>query len=193
MRIAYITNVRFPSERAHGHQVASVASALAKLGHAIEIFAPFRRNPIKESAHAYHRLPDSVRVTYLTSFDPIASVFLPGIFGLWVQNVLLHRAILSRGMRDFDLLYTRSPALLHTLLATERPTIMELHAIPRHNRSAFVADCNRSALVVCLTSMMAKELVALGVSTDKVIVEGDAIDDAFVERFPSRVSARSGA
>jgi hypothetical protein len=37
MRIAYCTNVRLPSERAHGHQVARVCDALAKLGNDVTI------------------------------------------------------------------------------------------------------------------------------------------------------------
>lgn len=47
MRIAYCTNIRLPSERAHGHQVAAVCDALVKLGHDVTIFAPFRKTSLQ--------------------------------------------------------------------------------------------------------------------------------------------------
>ena len=54
MRIAYCTNVRLPSERAHGHQVAQVCDALAHLGHDVTIFAPYRDNEVTEDYWMYY-------------------------------------------------------------------------------------------------------------------------------------------
>lgn len=54
MKIAYCTNVRLPTERAHGRQIASVCDALGILGHEVQIFAPYRRNLVKESYREYY-------------------------------------------------------------------------------------------------------------------------------------------
>ncbi len=176
MRIAYCTNIRFPNERAHGHQVAAVMRALAGLGHTVTLFAPFRRNPVTKNAHEYHLLPPSLTVRHLGGFDPIASPLFPGVLGLWTMNAMLRRAFSTIDFSSYDLLMTRSPAVLPSLLASGRPVVLELHALPRRSRSRFVRRCNRCVRVVCLTSPMAEELASWGVERERIIVEADGVD-----------------
>lgn len=177
MRIAYCTNVRLPSERAHGHQIAQVCDALVQLGHEVEIFAPFRRNAVQEDYWSYYGAQREVHLTHLGSFDPIASPLLPGVVGLWTMNAILCHE-LRRLLRShpFDLLYTRTPALLPPLLATGRPTVLEIHQLPRRGRSYFVHLAGRCAIVACLTSPIRDELLRWGVLPQRLIVEGDAVD-----------------
>lgn len=181
MHIAYCTNLRLPTERAHGHQVASVCDALVSLGHDVTIFAPYRNNPVHDSFVEYYGVSKNIQLQYLGSFDAIRSMFTPGVMGLFVQNALLRRN-LKRALREspYDVVYTRTPALLSPLLASGKPVVIELHALPRRGIRSFVKQCNRCKLVVCLTPAMREALVRLGVAKQKVIVEGDAVD---LERF----------
>lgn len=191
MRIAYCTNVRLPTERAHGHQVASVCRALHTLGHVVTIFAPFRRNIITEDFWTYHSLPRDISLYSLGRFDPIASPWLPGVLGLWFMNFSFRRA-LRRELHPsaFNLVYTRSFALLPSLLCTKIPTILELHSLPRFRRRTFVRTCNRCARVVCLTRPMAVELIEWGVERTRVIVEGDAVDIDVFTKAPDKPEAQ---
>lgn len=190
MRIAYCTNVRLPSERAHGHQVAAVCDALADLGHAVTIFAPFRRNPVQDDYWTYYGAKRDVQLTYLGRFDPIDRVFFPGVIALWTLNALLRRALRRAfAAGSFDLLYTRSPALLPALLKAGIPTALELHRLPRLGRRALVRRCNRCRIVACLTTPMRDELVSWGVDPLRVIIAGDAVDPAFLRELPSREEA----
>lgn len=191
MRIAYCTNVRLPSERAHGHQVAHVCDALVRLGHDVTVVAPFRRNVIEEDYWTYYGADRRVKVAYHGWFDPIQSGFTPGILGLLTMNWMLRRQ-LRRALtpHDFDLLYTRTPALLPALLATGVPVVLELHQLPRRARRRFVARCHRCRTVACLTSAMRDALVAWGVDPKWVIVEGDAVDLRRFEKLPSREMAQ---
>lgn len=176
MNIAYCTNVRLPNERAHGHQVAAVVRALSKLGHSVTLFAPFRKNVITESAHEYHDLPSTMKIKHLGSFDPIASTFLFGVLGLWTMNAMLRRALSALDLSSYDLLMTRSPAILAPLLASGKPVLLELHSLPRRSKKIFVEHCNRCAKVVCLTTPMANELKQWGVEEKRIIVEADGVD-----------------
>jgi glycosyltransferase involved in cell wall biosynthesis len=177
MRIAYCTNVRLPTERAHGHQVARVCDALTQIGHVVTVFAPFRVNTVTQDFHAFHGADARVQMRHLGRFDPIDKAWLPRAVQLPVLNIQLRRALakaLAAG--NFDVLYTRTPALLATLLNTGIRTVLELHAIPRRHQRMFVRQCNRCALVVCLTSPMRDALVALGVEAARVVVEPDAVE-----------------
>jgi glycosyltransferase involved in cell wall biosynthesis len=188
MKIAYCTNVRLPSERAHGHQIAEVADALAYLGHRVTVFAPFRRNPVKQPFHEYYHADPRVELRLVGSFDPIASPFLPGVLGLFFLNWRLRSAYMR--LSQFDLLYTRAPALFPALLRTGIPTIIELHQLPRRQRGFFVHYCNRAQKVVCLTSAMQKELLAWGVLPQKTMVAGDAVSLERFQSLPNAAEAR---
>ncbi|MFA6523244.1 MAG: glycosyltransferase [Candidatus Peribacteraceae bacterium] len=192
MRIAYCTNVRLPSERAHGHQIAHVCDALVRLGHSVTIFAPFRRNPVSTDYTTYYGARPEVKLCLLGSFDAINRWFLPGVLGLWVLNVLF-RGNLRRELTTerFDVLYTRSPALLSSLLKTSIPVILELHQLPRRGRGGFISLCKRCAIVSCLTSVMRDELLAAGVPPNLVVAEGDAVDEAWLSTAFDREASRA--
>lgn len=191
MRIAYCTNVRLPSERAHGHQIAQVADALVRLGYDVTVIAPYRRNAVEANYWDYYGADLRVKVAYAGWFDAIRSPFLPGVLGLFSMNWMLRRE-LRRAItsKDFDLLYTRTPALLSALLTSKLPVILELHQLPRRGRRAFVKQCNRCRVVACLTSAMRDALISWGVHPKRVIVEGDAVDLRRFEKLPSREIAR---
>lgn len=191
MKIAYCTNVRLPSERAHGHQIAQVCDSLARLGHEVTIFAPFRKNVVTDSYHAYYNAEPAVKIEHLGSFDPIQSPLLPGVTGLLTLNAMLRRA-LRTSLRDshFDIAYTRSPALLPAMLESGIPVVLELHQLPRRNKRAFVKQCNQCRVVSCLTSPMRDALLEWGVSAEHVMVAGDAVDIGRFKTLPSKEAAR---
>lgn len=191
MRIAYCTNVRLPSERAHGHQIAQVCDALTRLGHTVSVYSPYRRNIVTQDFHAYYQVPADIAFKELGTFDPINRPWLPGVTGLWTLNALLrreYRAALPAG--KFDLLYTRAQALLPALLKMNVPVVLELHQLPRLFRRRFVSLASRCKLVVCLTSAMRDALVSWGVPADKLIVEGDAVDLKRFAKVPMKDTAR---
>jgi glycosyltransferase involved in cell wall biosynthesis len=199
MRIAYCTNVRLPSERAHGHQIAQVCDALVQLGHDVTIFAPKRWNPVKEEYHSYYRSDARVKLHYLRAFDPNMhgiSTGLPGLmFANWTTGCATRCALQTEPFdsahgKQFDLLYTRAPALLGKLLQTGMPVVLELHQLPRFGLRRFARRCNKCAIVACLTSPMRDRLLELGVHPDRLIVEGDAVDLARFQNLPSREEAR---
>lgn len=191
MRIAYCTNVRLPSERAHGHQVAQVTHALSILGHDVTVFAPFRRNVVGADFHAYYHVPHSIRIEYIGSFDPIAPWLLPGCIGLRWMNFSMRRG-LRRLLRpsSFDIVYTRSPALLPALVSSGAPVILELHQIPRFGRRRFVSLCHETSLIVALTQAMASTLRDLGVDAEKIMVAGDAVDLRRFTALPTKQDAQ---
>src|SRR3989344_5490551 len=176
MRIVYCTNVRLPSERAHGHQVARVSDALTGLGHEVEIFAPYRRNPIQNNYWDFHKADTRVKLTHLGSFDPIDWP-IPKFLQLFLLNLQFRRALCKKlQMQKYAITYTRSPALLPALLKTAIPVVLELHTLPKRGQKNFVSLCNQCTLIVCLTTPMRNELLSWGVNAKKVIVESDAID-----------------
>ncbi len=194
MRIAYCTNVRLPSERAHGYQIAKVTAALRALGHDVEIFAPYRENPIDETFSSYYGHTSPMRLHHLGTIDAIAAWWAPGILGLKITTFLFARAlkrILSERQKEFDLIYTRTPELLPVLSTIDVPLILELHRIPRLRRRRFLSLLRSCKLIVALTSPMRHALIDLGVSDIPVIAEGDGVDLHDFEELPDRQLTRA--
>ena len=178
MRIAYCTNVRLPSERAHGHQVARVCHALGDLGHDVHIYAPFRKNPIDTDFWEYHGVNrEKVDLIHTPSFDGISCPLTVGVLGLKMTTLSYIKKLLPLLKKgEYDVIYTRTPEILGALLSSEIPVVAELHKLPRRNRKKFVSRCKRCHMIVCLTTPMRDELVKWGVAEEKIIVEGDAVD-----------------
>jgi glycosyltransferase involved in cell wall biosynthesis len=186
MRIAYICHTRFPTEKAHGRQMAEVCSAMGVLGHEVTLLAPTVHTPIKQSASSYYGVPDNVQVKKLQTFDALHSRFVPMplafLFGMRSYRKTLGQYLASE---TFDLLYCRSHAVLPPLLASGAKVIVELHTLPRSKKRAFAWLCNRCERVICLTTPMRDELIKWGVDAAKIIVEGDAVDEkAFMDQKP---------
>ncbi|MDA1209164.1 MAG: glycosyltransferase family 4 protein [bacterium] len=192
MYITYVSHARFPTEKAHGKQIAEVCSAISALGHDIDLVCPTIRNNIHISAHEYYGLPVTFSIKYLHNFDATAHWWVPGIlrFGL---TMLCYRRALKHYFTSHasDLVYVRSPLLLSPLLAARVPVVLELHSIPKRARSILVKQCMQCKLVVCLTSLMADELVELGVDRNRIAVEGDGVDLSRFTQLPSSDEIRS--
>lgn len=191
MKIVYATNVRLPSERAHGRQIAHVCRALWNLKHDLEVLAPYRENIVTQDFWTYEHLSKDIMLTYVGTTDYIKKRW-PGIVKLWAMNRMLRREMpVMIADSKPDVLYTRSPALLPALLKTGVPVVLELHQLPRFARHLFVQECNQCARIACLTSPMRDALLRWGVMNDRLIVEGDAVDLDRFENLPSQAKARS--
>lgn len=192
VRITYVTHTRFPTEKAHGFQVASVCNALARLGHAVTLLTPTVGNAIQEDPIAYYGMSSSAfSVVRLSTFDALSSPWVPGKLAFLVAMHSFRRTLAAflRTHRT-DLFYARSPQVLVPLLATGVPVLLELHTLPRIPHRSFLAHCRRCARIICLTRAMRDVLVSWGLDPRHVRVEGDAVD---LERFallPKREEAK---
>jgi glycosyltransferase involved in cell wall biosynthesis len=191
VKIAYVTHTRFPTEKAHGHQIARVSEALVKLGHDVTLISPDILNVITHHHTKYYHLEKDFTAEKLQTFDAFQSKIIPGRFA-FLFTMKSYRGSLREYFVDnkFDLLYARSPQVLPALLKVGMSVVLELHTLPKIGRSRFVAHCKKCTKIVCLTGPMRDELVSWGVSTKKIIVEGDAVDLERFAKLPSSNKAR---
>ncbi|MDD4627885.1 MAG: glycosyltransferase [Candidatus Peribacteraceae bacterium] len=191
MRILFISQARFPTEKAHGHQIAQVCAAMVRLGHDVTLTAPDVRNTVLPDPQAFYDIRESFPVERLPVFDALRAWWVPGFLAFAV-TMRSYAAALRRFLPDHpaDLLYTRSPRLLPVLLASGVPVALELHTLP-YRRPAFVRRCNACRVVICLTQQMRDALVQWGVDPARVITEGDGVHpDRFCD-LPSPQLARA--
>lgn len=191
MKITYITQTRFPTEKAHGHQVAQVCNAMSNLGHEVTLVAP-TVGTFEGSVYEYYGIPEKFRFERLKNFDALVSPFVPGplafFFTMWSYSRKL--AAYFKQHRS-DLIYLRSPVLLQAAIDTGIPIIIELHTLPWNKSHHFVRLFNKCKKIVCLTNPMRDELLKWGVNPDRVIVEGDGVNLSRFENLPSQGEAKN--
>ncbi|MFH1443831.1 MAG: glycosyltransferase [Candidatus Peregrinibacteria bacterium] len=191
MRITYISQARFPTEKAHGHQIAQVCAAMVRLGHTVTVIAPDVRGTVRKDPRAYYGVRESFDVVRLPVFDGLRSWWVPGSLAFFFTMRSYARALRSYlRVNSTDVLYTRSPVLLPSLLHSKISVILELHTLPRRT-SVFVRHCRQCQRVVCLTALMRDELIGWGVDSSKIIIEGDGVDLRRFENLPSSSEART--
>ncbi len=83
MKIAYVANIRFPTEKAHGVQIAKVCEALTKAGEDVTLIIPSRRTDITIPALAYYGVKTSFIVRTLFCFDWVGF----GKIGFWIESI----------------------------------------------------------------------------------------------------------
>ncbi|MBI1934274.1 glycosyltransferase, partial [Candidatus Peregrinibacteria bacterium] len=193
MRITYVTHTRFPTEKAHGFQVASVCQALARLGHTVTLLTPTVGNVIHEDPLAYYGMKSSVfSIVRLPNFNALRSRWVPGKLAFLVTMRSFRRTLSAFiPSNHADLFYARSPQVLPPLLRAGIPVILELHTLPRMARRMFLARCRRCAVVICLTQTMRDVLLSWGLDAEHVLVRGDAVDLMRFTNIPQREKAKA--
>lgn len=191
MRIAYISHTRFPTEKAHGNQIAHVCDALARAGHHVELVVPDVYTGIRIDPFRFYGLKERFPIVKLPVFDALHSWMIPGAFAFsftmrsYKRRLRQHLAVAS-----YDLLYTRAPTVLKPLLSTGIPVVLELHTLPRRKKRVFRRLCNLCKKVVCLTEPMKQELIRWGVDPKRIVVEGDGVDVERFRKLPSVAKAQ---
>ncbi|MBI3336784.1 glycosyltransferase family 4 protein [Candidatus Peregrinibacteria bacterium] len=183
MRITYVTHTRFPTEKAHGHQIAQVCAAMRQLGHEVTLVHPNVWTQVQGDPCRYYGVSAPFTVKRLNSLDALQKWWIPGYFAFAI-SMWSYRRVLRTFLKthEADLFYCRSWEVVGELLRTGTSVHMELHTLPRMNRKTFVKYCNQCTKIICLTSMMRDAIVRWGVDAKKTMVEPDGVD---LDRFAS--------
>ena len=75
MRMFYVANMRMPTDRAHGVQVAEMCQAFSKENVELTLVVPRRHTNIKESTFDYYHISPTFKIKSLPVFDLVAQGF----------------------------------------------------------------------------------------------------------------------
>ncbi len=183
-RVAYFANVRFPTEKAHGIQIAQACEALGKKCNLV-LIVPYRpSNLITQEPYEYYGVSRTFSIRWVQSPDFLAF----GALGfLMTQIIFLIRA--RKVVRDerSQAVYTRD--LLAPFFIPN--SVVEIHDLPRAGRSLYGHIWRRARLLITKTSFLRYDIIErCGVLAAKIIVLPNGID---LRRFevPSRDRARA--
>ncbi|HEY9584322.1 MAG TPA: glycosyltransferase [Candidatus Paceibacterota bacterium] len=180
MKIAYISDMRLPTEKAHGFQIMKMCDSFSRLGASVTLIVPKRLNQIKDDPFEYYGIPKSFKIVRLPCID-LLSVSPNRLFfsilslsfyvSVWVYTIF----------KETDLIYSRD-ALAGLFF---KDFIFEVHSLPKKSWLSELV-WSRTKYFLVLTGFIKERLVKAGVPEEKIMVSPDAVD---LQEFNSPVSA----
>ena len=190
MNIAYVANVRLPTEKAHGLQIMSMCRAFARNGHRVRLVVPKRKNIHAESPWAFYGFREEFEIVQVPIYDFISHDRVLGRVALWL-NTLQFLVTARRAVHAFkpDVVYAREP--WYGSLAPEAPHVFEAHdftsrVTPLHHRW-----WKRVARIVTVTTGLKNVFASHGVPEEKMIVAHDGVDEATFAVRETKAEARA--
>lgn len=191
MKIIYIANIRFPTERAHGLQVAYMCRYFADLGIELELWVPARRNHLKADPFSYYGLKENFAVRRFWCLDLLfLSPFIPKIFFHLATKTFARSVYFALKKTHYDVIYSRDWLMARELLSRDLPVFWEVHTLPEKFSEADWQILQKSAGLIAISRSLKNQLVLHGIPEDKVIVAPDGVDLEPFANLPSQIEAR---
>lgn len=182
-RIAYVANVRFPTEKAHGLQIAQVASALGKLCEVTLYIPESRGNTLNADPFAYYGVERAFSIVRLRS--PRLSHLGP--IGHTLERLLFLFRARHEVPKDARV-YTRE--VFGALFFPG--ALLELHELPSRLSFLVAPSLSRARHIVVKTKALKADVTALlGKRLIPVTVLPNAIDPKLFDTPLSKEEARA--
>lgn len=198
-KLIYIANLRLPTEKAYGIQIAKTCEAFAELGINLTTVAPYRISKIKDDFFDYYSVKRNFNFKKLFSLDFYLSGKL-NMFAFGLKN-FISAIILSiyAIVRKPDIIYSRDELPLFLLSFFRKNLIYEAHRFSSSRRLFYRKFKNKNFKVVVITNHLKGDFIKMGFRAENVLVAPDGVDlgefdvDISKEEARSRVGLPLGA
>ena len=172
MKLFYIANIRMPTEKAHGVQIAKMCEALAGQGIEVVLVLPKKHTPIKEDIYSYYKVKQNFKIVRLNSPDLIGCDKFFGRLGFYLEILYFNFKVkkLVKSEKP-EILYTREHQLVWLMSKYHHNIYLETHVFSNSN---FYKKCFNQANGVIVITYKLKELIQP--FHQKVLVAADGVD-----------------
>lgn len=185
MNICYVSNSRFPSERAHATQIVQMCNAFVENGHTVTLLVTDRKTDITETPEAFYGVPLKFAVHRISVPDIAGrSRWIPVPLRPFAH--LIQRIAFAWGSarfiraQKFDLVFGRDEWILFflTFLLSER-IIWESHEA----KFSYAARklIQKTGKLIVISEGIHEYYTKHGVPPENILVSHDAIDQRFID------------
>jgi glycosyltransferase involved in cell wall biosynthesis len=173
----YILNSRMPTEKAHGNQVATMCNEFAKLGIAVELWAPMRENPIKTDLYTYYNVPHSFEFRRIRTRGCALRRFFPKL-AFYVDGFWFLVALFGIRVPRDTIVYTRKPEVAWLMALKRNKVVYECHEWFAHYQWGQFLLMRGAYRLVATNRFIADEFIKRGFPKDRVVVAPNGVDIA---------------
>ena len=187
MNIAYLANIRFPSERAHSVQIAHMCQAFADNGANVELIVNNRTKFTKSETDRYFQMDTK----FTTSRIP-AGYFNPKIRITFYLSEFIYSLcfFLRKDKRQYDVIYCRSEWAVWfiSFVFSRDYLIWESHEAKLNFPAKRIIK--KGIKIIVISEGIFEEYQRLGVSTKQMLIAHDGIDESFFGNIETKQVAR---
>jgi glycosyltransferase involved in cell wall biosynthesis len=170
-RFFFLVNSRFPTEKAHGHQIMAMSQALAARVPNFTLIVPTRKNPLQQSPFAYYEVKKTFAIQKVRVIDWLHLRWFPKVLSFWIERISFIYAVRNRlDLCVNDVIYSRD---LLTLPRKGRCLrIVEVHSLP----ASFIERrlLKKVDGIVTVTRALKENFMNMGIPAGVIHVAPDA-------------------
>jgi glycosyltransferase involved in cell wall biosynthesis len=191
MKLLYLANKRFPTEKAYGIQIAKMCEAFMNVGVKVNLVVPTRKSATTSNPFEYYKIKRNFRFTRITSPD----FYLPGILDRVVfyikQFISAWRLVYYARKSGADIFYTRDElvALLLNWFNLQN-IVFEVHNFSSRRAIFYKYFQKKNNKIVALNKKLSEELYAFGFSQHHILIAHDGFDKAEFMHMPEKEKTR---
>lgn len=171
LKIIYVANVRIPTEKAHGIQIAKMCEAFSRAGAEVELIVPRRKNTIKDNPFHYYGIESNFLVRKLPTIDLVSW----GKIGFIFQTLSFACSVLVSSCRKNNAMYfTRDELIAAMLTAMGKWAVWEGHHGQHNLLTRFLI--RKKVKIVVISEGLKRFYLKQGVAEEQIIVLHDGVD-----------------
>jgi len=184
-RLAYIANIRLPTEKAHGLQIMKTCEAIANKNVQVTLVAPKRHNHLKDDPFDFYNVSRNFSIRKLGCLDFINFPWFKK-FTFWLESLTFFLAMKKTFKNNnFDAYYTRDLIFALWLPKIFKKVFYEIHSLPEFPDEKYKSAWNNSAGLIVISEGIKIDLIKYGVDENKIILVRDAAD---IKKFQAQES-----
>ena len=191
MRLLYIANLRLPTEKAYGIQIAKMCEAFASQNFDVTLVFPFRQNLIKEDFFSYYSVNKKFKIKRIWAFDFY-------FFGQLDKIAVSIKEIISALLLSFyaitqkaDVIYSRDEWPLYFLSFFKNNLVFEAHRFSKSRTLFYKRFKSKSFKIVAITQHLKDDFIKIGFRPENILVAPDGVDLAEFNIDISKDEART--
>jgi len=175
--LLYIANLRLPTEKAYGIQIAKMCEAFADSGLDATLIYPKRNNPnIKENIFDYY----SVKKNFISKSIETSDFYWPGSLdriAVAIKSLISARVLVGEALKEnADVYYTRDELVAHLLIREDKNVVFECHRFSSKRKFFYSRFKKRNLKIVAISDGLKEDLVKFGIESSRILVARDGVD-----------------
>ncbi len=194
MKITYLLNQRFPTEKAYGRQIAKMCFNFAKISDLIlELVYPVRGNLKTDTIFDQYDIKNNFKMRGVWAPD----FYWPGkldVIAFLIKSLLSSFVLMRTALRsDSDIIYSRDELPLYLLSFFKRNFVFEAHKMQANRAFMYRRFKKINIKIITITHALKSDFINIGYEPKNILVAPDGVDAKVVEREESSPSDKKSA
>src|SRR3989344_1304285 len=183
MKISYITNVRIPTEKAHGYQIIKMCEEFSKQNVSVKLIVPLRKSHIKDDPFVFYNVEKNFEIIKIGAFDFFILQKYIGKLSFFLESFYFFFKLILKEIDKESVIYSRDPQIALLFSMRGFKTVFEAHRWPQSKVIIFKFFLRKIFLIVCNSNGTGNEFSKNGFNN--VLIAPNGVD---LEKFDIKES-----